>query len=275
MVQISRLADESVGARERLLAAYEEIYGPDDTRTNTRRIGLAQTLVGAGDYDGAVTQFRRIRDVAARKGLPETHVAALRIDAGIANALRRKGDHDGALREAGRVVLLLDAAHGGCDQNEQLARLVRGAVRMLEGDAAGALADARCAVDLLDRCPDTLEPSRIIATSFLADAMCNAGLEDEGRSLIRDLRSRVTPTTATKGRRSLPRISGGGSTATRCARARSGLPAVPAAWRCATRSRRRWRSCCPSGWRRRPCWRCSARARRAASSWRRSGGPWR
>jgi predicted Ser/Thr protein kinase/tetratricopeptide (TPR) repeat protein len=203
MVQISRLADESVGARERLLAAYEEIYGPDDTRTNTRRIGLAQTLVGAGDYDGAVAQFRRIRDVAARKGLPETHVAALRIDAGIANALRRKGDHDGALREAGRVVLLLDAVHGGCDQNEQLARLVRGAVRMLEGDAAGALADARCAVDLLDRCPDTVETSRIIATSFLADAMCNAGLEDEGRSLIRDLRARSTQIA-----REMPSLSG-------------------------------------------------------------------
>ena len=190
MVQLSRLADESVAARRRLLAAYEELYGPDDTRTNTRRIGLAQTLVGAGDYDGAVAEFLRLRDVVARKGFPETHVAALRIDAGIANALRRKGDHDGALRESGRVVLLVDAVHGGCDQNEQLARLVRGAVRMLEGDAAGALADARCAVDMLDRCPGTIETSRIIALSFLGDAMLDAGLELEGRSLIADLRAR-------------------------------------------------------------------------------------
>jgi tRNA A-37 threonylcarbamoyl transferase component Bud32 len=196
MVQLSRLADESVAARRRLLAAYEELYGPDDTRTNTRRIGLAQTLVGAGDYDGAVAEFLRLRDVVARRGLPETHVAALRIDAGIANALRRKGDHDGALRESGRVVLLVDAVHGGCDQNEQLARLARGAVRMLEGDADGALADARCAVDLLDRCPGTIETSRIIALSFLGDAMLDAGLEREGRSLIADLRARSASTVA-------------------------------------------------------------------------------
>ena len=190
MVQLTRLADESVGARRRLLAAYEEIYGPDDTRTNSRRIALAQTLVGAGDWDGAVAEYLRLRDVAARKGVPETHVAVLRIDAGIANALRRKGDHDGAVHVADRVVLLADAVLDGCDQNEQLARLARGAVRILEGDAAGALADARCAVDLLERCPGTIETSTIIARSFLGDAMLNAGLEREGRSLIGDLRAR-------------------------------------------------------------------------------------
>ena len=137
-----------------------------------------------------MSEYLRLRDLAARKGLAETHVAVLNIDAGIANALRRKGDHDGSLRVSDRVVLLADAVLDGCDRNEQLARLARGAVRMLEGDSAGALADARCALDLLQRCPDSIETNRIIAESFLADAMLDAGLEREGRSVVADLHAR-------------------------------------------------------------------------------------
>ena len=190
-VQITQVAEDSVGVRRMLVQASEEVYGSSHPKTNSRRMMYAQTLRGARDFDGALAQLAKLLDVARDAGLDETSPAVQRIVGHIADTLRMKGDTAAARQLCETSVLLADRLGDGCDGNLQQARLALVCMLMEEGEWTRAVDEAFCAADALARCdPDALG-QRTIATSLVADALMAAGRIEEGRRHLRDLQARV------------------------------------------------------------------------------------
>jgi hypothetical protein len=59
------------------------------------------------------------------------------------------------------------------------------------GECDRAVAQAQCALDALGRCQPDAAGQRVVAESQLADTLCAAGREAEGRAIIRALRDRA------------------------------------------------------------------------------------
>ena len=189
-VQLSKAADESLEARARLVRVFEEVYGPDHPKTNSRRMGYAVSLRGARRFDEAIDQYRLLLDVAARAGLRMESKGAQRILGDWADTLRMKGDIGRAMAMAEECVLIADALNDGCDGNFQQARLALVCMLMAIGDAERAVEQAQCAVELLARCQPEATGQRVIAESLMADALMEVGREQEGRVIVADLRER-------------------------------------------------------------------------------------
>lgn len=189
--QLSKLAGESIEAQARLVEAYAEVFGRDDSRTNTRRLQLALALRGARRFDEALAQYGVLLAVAVRGGYGIETKGAQRILGDMADTLRMKGDLVAARALCEECVAFADRLNDGCDGNFQQARLALTCLLMDAGECERALAQAQCAVDALARCQPEAFGQRVIAESLLADALCAAGREAEGRAIIAGLRARA------------------------------------------------------------------------------------
>jgi serine/threonine protein kinase len=190
-VQLSKLAGESLEAQSRLVAAYAEVFGPEDSRTNTRRLQLALAMRGARRFDEALAQYGALLDIAVRHGYGIETKGAQRILGDMADTLRMKGDVAAARALCEECVLFADTLNDGCDGNFQQARLALTCLLMEAGECDRALAEAQCAVDALARCQPDAAGQRVIAESLLADALCAVGRDAEGRAIIAGLRARA------------------------------------------------------------------------------------
>lgn len=189
-VQLSAMADDSLEARARLVRAFEEVYGPDHPKTNTRRLQLATSLRGARRFDEAVAEYGKLLDVAGRGGLRAESKGAQRILGDLADTLRMKGDVARAMALAEECVFVADHVNGGCDGNFQQARLALACMQLDQGDAPGAERSARCAMDLLAACQPDAAGQRVIAESLWADTLFAAGDESRARAVVGGLRAR-------------------------------------------------------------------------------------
>ena len=190
-VQLTGLAEESLGARKLLLAASEEVHGPMHPKTNSRRLAYAQNLRAARDFEEALRQLRMLLEVACAEGLTEASAAAQRINGQIADTLRMKGDTAAALALCERCVAIADHVDQGCDGNLQQARLALACLLIDHGDSARAVDEAQCAVEALNRCQPDAYGQEVIARSMVADALMAAGRTAEGREVMRELRLRI------------------------------------------------------------------------------------
>ena len=190
-VQLSKLVAESLEAQSRLVAAYAEVFGPEDSRTNTRRLQLALAMRGARRFDDALAQYGVLLEIVVRRGYGIETKGAQRILGDMADTLRMKGDVAAARALCEECVMFADALNDGCDGNFQQARLALTCLLMDAGECGRALAEAQCAVEALARCQPDATGQRVIADSLLADALCAAGREAEGRATIAGLRARA------------------------------------------------------------------------------------
>jgi serine/threonine protein kinase len=190
-VQLSALADDSIEARSRLVRAFDEVFGPDHPKTNTRRLQLATTLRGARRFNEAIAEYGVLLGVAERAGLRMESKGAQRILGDYADTLRMKGDVERARAIAEECVFVADHVNGGCDGNFQQARLALAAMMLEAGDAAGAERHARCAVELLATCQPEATGQRVIAESLWADTLFASGDAVRGRAVVDGLRGRA------------------------------------------------------------------------------------
>lgn len=190
-VQLSRLADESLEARARLVQAYAEVYGPTHPKTNTRRLSYALSLRGARRFDDALQQYGMLLEAARAEGLRAESKGVQRVLGDMADTLRMKGDLAAARALCEECVLVADRLNDGCDGNFQQARLALACLLMDAGECDRAVAQAQCALDALARCQPDAAGQRVVAESLLADTLCAAGREAEGRAIIRALRDRA------------------------------------------------------------------------------------
>ena len=190
-VQLSKLADESIEARGRLLQAFAEVYGSLHPKTNSRRLQFALSLRGARRYDEAIAQYHVLLEVAQAAGLRVESKGVQRIMGDLADTLRMKGDVSAARAICEECVWVADQLNDGCDGNFQQARLALTCLLMDAGDCERAVAEAQCALDALARCQPEAIGQRVIAESLFADALCGAGRQVEGRAVIAGLRARA------------------------------------------------------------------------------------
>lgn len=188
-VQLSAMADDSIEARARLVRAFEEVYGPDHARTNTRRLQLATSLRGARRFDEAIVEYGRLLGVVERAGMRMESKGAQRILGDLADTLRMKGDLARAMALAEECVFVADHVNAGCDGNFQQARLALASMQLECGDAPAAERNARCAMDRLATCQPDATGQRVIAESLWADTLFAGGYEAQARAVVAGLRA--------------------------------------------------------------------------------------
>lgn len=189
-VQLSAMADESIEARGRLVRAFDEVYGPDHPKTNTRRLQLATSLRGARRFDEAIAEYGRLLGVVERAGMRMESKGAQRILGDLADTLRMKGDLARAMALAEECVFVADHVNDGCDGNRQQARMALATMQLECGDAPGAERNARCSLDLLAACQPEATGQRVIAESLWADTLFACGHEAQARAVVAGLRAR-------------------------------------------------------------------------------------